>query len=73
MSLSLAIDDVVLLFFLGGRTGMELPDLSLFKLEVTDIQVVTPFLFLGFLSLAFIWATSDLYSVAAITMASSEV
>lgn len=52
ISFSLTTEDVELLFFLGGRTGVELFFLSLFKLEVTDKHVVTPFLFLGFRSFA---------------------
>lgn len=54
MSVSLITEDVELLFFLGGLTGIELLIFSLFRLDVTDKHVVTPFLFLGFLSFAFI-------------------
>jgi hypothetical protein len=61
----------VLLFFLGGLTGVA-TDFSLKVLEAIDMQVM-PFLLLGFFSLAFMWAIRDLYKVAAITIASSDV
>lgn len=72
-SMSLITEEQELFFFLGGLTGAELPpQFSLKTLEATDIQV-TPFLFFGFISLAFMWAIKLLYRVAAITIASSDV
>jgi len=71
---SLHTEEVALLrFLLGGLTGTAALVLSTKVLEAVDMHVVTPFLFFGFFSLFFMWFTRALYSVAAITMASSEV
>lgn len=61
----------VLRFFRGGRTGKAL-DLSLKVLEAIDMQVI-PFRFFGLRSFDFMCATRDLYNVAAMTIASSDV
>ena len=70
-SFSLVMELAVLRFFLGGRTGVML-DFSLKVLDAADMHVI-PFLLLGFFSFDFMCAIRDLYNVAAITIASSDV
>lgn len=55
LSLSLVVEDVELLFFLGGLTGIT----SVGMLDVIDMQLI-PFLVLGLLSFDFMCAIRDL-------------